>query len=264
MKNCLRETTSIVVVIGALALPAGSLFLTRAVADEGGTDILHLFDHTVMTNNGVETNAAGHVDVRQNTQGHADNQSLEIKVRGLETNSPYQVWALVDNDTNSMWTAQFSTDSDGDAALNYRKLGHGDHGGHDRLPLPAVLDPVSEIRQLTIANASTQAVLTADLTMPNRLQYLIKRNLSAPGIEASLRIHATTTQTQFRLVASGLSPTNNYFLALNGGIVETNSTNLRGRLVIRSLLVNPTDILDVHSVAVLDSSSNTVVSTTLP
>jgi len=96
------------------------------------------------------------------------------------------------------------------------------------------------------------------------LQYLIKRDLSTDTIEASLRIKATTSQTQFRLVASGLTPTTDYLLALNGGVVQTNTTDAKGSLAIKSLLENPGDILDIRSVALWDSASNVVLNTTLP
>jgi hypothetical protein len=61
-----------------------------------------------------------------------------------------------------------------------------------------------------------------------------------------------------------LNPTNDYFLVLNDGIVQTNSTDAGGKLTISSLLQNPVDILDLHTVALEDSVSNVVLSTELP
>jgi len=51
---------------------------------------------------------------------------------------------------------------------------------------------------------------------------------------------------------------------LNGGIVQTNRSGAKGRLMISSWLQNPTDILDVRSLALWDSASNIVLSTKLP
>jgi hypothetical protein len=102
------------------------------------------------------------------------------------------------------------------------------------------------------------------LSSPDKLQYLIKRDLSTNTVEASLRIKATTSKTQFKLLASGLNATTDYFLVLNGAIVQKNSTDAKGRLLINSLLENPGDILDLRSVAVWDSTSNSVLSTTSP
>lgn len=238
-----------------LADPGGS-------SHKHGTDILHLFSHTAMTNNGVVTNASGSVEARQNEQGNANNQELDIRAKGLDTNTTYQLLAVVDDNSNATQVANFTTDAHGRVALLYRQFGQGHGLGHGRTPLPAALNPVSGVHELTIANSSTQAVLTVDLTMPNRLEYLIKRDISSNSIDASLRIEATTKHAQLRLLASGLMPTNNYFLVLNGGIVDTNTSNAKGRLDIR---IAPTgNILDLQSVSLWDSASNVLVSTTLP
>lgn len=247
------------------ALAAATLLATaKDVSRKSGTDILHFFASTTMTNAGVLTNASGSVAVRQNEQGNANNQELDIRAEGLDTNATYQLLAVVDNNTNATQVTTFSTDSSGRAALLYRQFGKGHGLGHGRTALLAALNPVSEIRELTIADTNSQAVLSADMTMPDHLQYLIKRDISSNSVDASLRIHATTLLTQFRLLASGLNPTNDYFLVLNGGIAQTNTTDAEGRLVIRSLLANPGDILDVRTVALWDTASNVVVSTTLP
>jgi hypothetical protein len=258
--------TKVVLTLSAIAtLTAAALVATAMdVPGKHGTDILHLFSDTVMTNSGVLSNASGNVAVRQNEQGNADNQELDIRAKGLDTNATYQLLAIVNDDTNATQVTNFTSDAKGRATLLYRQFGNGHGLGHGRIPLPSSLNPVSDVRQLTIANTSTQAVLSADLTMPNRFEYLIKRDISSNSIDASLRIHATTRQTQFRLLASGLNPTNDYLLVLNGGIVQTNSTDKKGRLAIRSLMENPGDILDLHSVALWDTASNVLVSTTLP
>ena len=107
-------------------------------------------------------------------------------------------------------------------ALRYRRLGNGKTVGHGKLPLRDLLDPVSLVRELRICSSgSPQAVLTADLTAPDKLQYLIKRDLSTNGVAASLRIKSNLKQTQVKLLTSGLSPANDYLLVLNGGAVET-------------------------------------------
>jgi hypothetical protein len=245
-------------------LTAALVVTAMAAPGMHGTDILHLFSKTTMTNSGVLSSASGSVAVRQNEQGNADNQELDIRAKGLDTNATYQLLALVNDDTNATQVTNFASDAKGRAILLYRQFGNGHGMGHGRMPLPASLNPVSDVRTITIADTNSQAILSADLTMPNRLEYLIKRDISSNSVDASLRIHGTTRQTQFRLLANGLNPTNDYLLVLNGGIVQTNSTDKKGRLVIRSLLENPGDILDVHSVALWDTASNVLVSTTLP
>jgi len=233
-------------------------------ADKDGTDILHFFTRTAMTNAGVITNASGSVDVRKNQQGNASHQDLAITVKGLDANTTYQLLALVNEDTNLTQVAGFTTDIKGRAALRYRDFGNGQGMGHGRLALPSALNPVNLIRKLAIFNSSPQAVLSADLTTPNRLQYLIKRDLDTNGVDSLLRIKATVKETQFRLTASGLLRTNDYLLVLNGSVVQTNTTNAKGQLAIKSLMQSPGDILDVRTVALRDSASNSVLTTTLP
>jgi hypothetical protein len=250
----LAMASAAVVAVSAIAVPVG----------KHGTDILHFFVRKAMTNEGVESGALGSVDAKQNQQGHANNQRLQIKVSGLTTNASYQLFAVLDEDTNFVQVADFSTDSSGKAVLDYNQKNNGKGLGKKKIALPAALDPLAEIRQLGVFNSSTQAVLTADLTAPDKLQYLIKRDLSTNNVNATLRIKATTQQTQFRLMASGLNATNDYLLVLNGEVAETNSTDDNGRLAISSLLQNPADILDLRSVALWDSVSNVVLTTELP
>ncbi len=246
-------------VVGLLAGPSMS-------PHPHGTDILHLFSTTTMTNEGVLTNASGLVVLAQNEQGNADHQLVNVSLRGLDTNTTYQLLAVVGSDTNFTFVTNFDTDVGGNAGLSYSNKGNG-HGksGHHQNSLPDALNPVADIHDVGIFDSSTQAVLTADLTMPDRLQYLIKRDLSnTNGVGAQLRIKATTSKTQFRLTASGLNLTSDYLLVFNGGIVQTNSSDAKGRLVIVSLVDPPTDILKLQLLALWDTSSNVVVSTELP
>ncbi len=264
LPKCIK-TTLLFAGLGAVAVT--TLIASAASSHRHGTDILHFFARTPLTGDGTITNATGRVEADQNQQGNANNQKLEITVKNLYTNAPFQLLALVNDDTNYTQVAEFLTDSKGRAVIAYRKVGssHG-HGnlGHGKSPLPLVLDPVSHLREVAIAMNSTQVVLQADLTVPDKLEYLIKRDLSANGVDALLRLHSNLKQTQFRLTALGLNRTNVYLLVLNGGIVQTNTTDNKGRLDIRALLEKPVDILDVRTLGLWDSSSNVVLSTTLP
>jgi len=250
---------------GTVALTAVTLASTpMATVHKRGTDILHYFNHKLMSNTGLESAASARIDSRQNKQGNANNQNLDIIVKGLGTNAPYLLLALRDGDTNVTKVAEFSTDKKGRAALHFRHLGNGKSIGRGKLPLPDLLNPVSLVRELAICNTDTQAVLTADMVMPDRLEYLIKRDPSTNSVVASLRIKANQKQTQFRLQAAGLSPANNYLLVLNGGEPQAYPTDFKGRLLINSPMATPTDILDLRSVVLWDSASNSVLSATLP
>ena len=275
----------------SVALPhvhAGGASVHASLGQHGrGTDILHLSLRASMSNTGLEPDATGNVSLSQNEQGNANNQRLSISASGLETNNTYLLFAALGDDTNLVFISDFDTDDHGDASLQYVGIGsvnktgngngqgngnghgHGQGKGHGHGPglgllSSSLLNPLSDIREIGIFNGSTQAVLTADLPVPDSFQYLVKRDLSANDVQAFLRINASTGKTQFRLDAAGLNPTSDYFLVLNGGIVQTNSTDANGRLKINSLLENPPDILQIYSLALWDDASNSVVSTELP
>jgi hypothetical protein len=251
-------------VAGSVALASAMFFSISANAGQFGTDILHFTDHTVMTNSGVEPGATGTVLAFQREQGHADNQKLILAVKGLDTNSTYGLVAAFDSDTNFVDVASFVTDGKGNAILDYVDLGNGHGGGHKALPLPTNVNPVSLIREVDIVNTNMQVVLSADLTVPNHLEYLIKRDLSTNDVRALLQIEATAKRTHFRLFATGLATNTDYLLAFNGEVVQTNTTSAKGRLDIHSLTETPPFILDVRSVALWDTSSNVVLQTELP
>jgi hypothetical protein len=265
MKSSFRHPKFRILLTGSIIVAAATLAANPPSSiHKRGTDILHYFVRKAMFNTGVDSSAAASVNARQNQQGNANNQTLDITVKGLDTNTTYGLLALLDSDTNLTRIADFSTDAKGRASLLYRHLGNGHGLGRGKLPLPDALNPVSLVRELAIFNANTQAVLTADMTAPDKLEYLIKRDLSTNSVVASLQIKANQKHTQFKLQASGLNPANNYLLVLNSGLPQAYTTDAKGRLLIKSPMETPTDILDLRSVALWDSASNSVLSATLP
>ncbi len=226
-----------------------------------GTDTLHFTVRKAMHNQGVEAGASALVNASLATQGNGNKEMLSVGAKGLQANGAYQLWALRGDDANMILVTDLTADKRGRVSLRYQNTG----GGHGLQELPAPLDPVTGIRALTIANGHSNAVLTADLTAPDSLAYLVKRNLSgANGVSGNLAINASSHKTQFNLMATGLTPSTDYLLALNGSVVQTNSTDAKGHLQIKSLMETPSDILAVHSVQLWDSASNAVLSVTLP
>jgi hypothetical protein len=259
MKSFKGITLTVAVFLGVL------LVQTVAVAKKGGTSILHFMIHATM----VGSNATGSVDAKLNQQGNADNQRLTITVANLDSNTTYHLLALLNDDTNLTAVVDFDTDANGAATLNYSHVGssHG-HGHGPGSALPDALNPLSNIGNLVVQDASTQEVLVADFTAPDSLQYLVKRAMTNDGAEpsaaASLRIHASQKLVQFQLNASGLTTSSTYFLAVNDAIASNLTSDAKGRLGIKSLPSGSPDILDIHQLAILNSSSNSVLSTSLP
>lgn len=257
-----------------LALVTVSFTVPSLFADnsgkKGGTDILHFFVRETMSNPGVVTNATGRINGMLVRQGKANNQKFEIDLRNLEANTPYFLKALIGDDTNFTDVAEFNTDSKGAAKVHYRRMGaNGNHGlGRGKSAMPAVLNPICNIRELSVTDTNAQVVLSADLTAPDKLQYLVKRALTNDGAEtnaaATLRLHSTTVRTQFRINATGLQPDAGYSLIINGNIDETKVADSNGKLNFTTLLVNPVDILDVRTIAILNGATNSVLSAQLP
>lgn len=267
MRNILFVTATV-----ALASTA-MLAKPPAFPKTSGTSILHFFVRKAMVNDGVMTNAVGSVDAKQNKQGKADNQRLDLKVAQLEPSTTYQLLALLGDDTNYTQIAPLTTDTNGNAAVRYMRVGSSKNPkagvGKGKTPLPDELNPISDIRALAVANSSTRAVLTADLTAPDKLQYLIKRWMDADpayaNVAASLQLSATTTNAvHMKLRAYGLEAGQSYLLAVNGAVVDTGMATTNGRLDFINLPVNPADILLVRELAIWGSASNNILSTRLP
>jgi len=259
---------SLIMVLLPTFLPM--LVCHRAVAGHvscHGTSILHFMEQAAMDGSGVESNAVGSITLKQNEQGHADNQRLAIKAASLQSNTTYDLFASVRSDTNLMEVATFTTDANGKVQLEYVKKNNG-HGHGGGTTLPDALNPLSGILSLAVVNSATQTVLSVDLTAPDHLQYLIKRCLSNDAIEtnatASLRIHATENFVQLRLEASGLTSNANYFLSINDTIETNAAADSHGSLKFDSLPSGAPAILDIDSLAIQNSTSNNVLSTTLP
>jgi hypothetical protein len=232
---------------------------TATTSQAAGTDILHFSDRANFSGDG---GASGTVFARENKQGKADNQSVSISLKGLDTNAPYTLLISTVDDTNLVSATDFTTDKRGKASLTFKITGKGN--GNGKNALPEVMQPVAELRSFAVVNADTQTVATADLTAPTQLQYQIKRDLSTNDITATLRIQANTKKTKLRLSARGLPAASDFSLVLNGAVAQTDTTDSHGKLEMATELLNATDVLNLRSVEVVDTSSNVVLSTTLP
>jgi hypothetical protein len=252
MKRLTLAATTLTLMVVLLLSP-------HALAKKGGTSILHLMLRASMTGDG-----SGSVELKRNQQGGADNQRLQITLADLAADTTYQLLAVTATGTNAL---EFTTDSAGGASWTFVKKNRGKaHPGGDLLP--AELDPVTNLRRLEISLGGTQTVLSADLTMPDAFQYLVKRPMTNDGLDtdaaASLRIKSNGVQDQLRIRASGLDATGTYFLAINGDIADTLTSDAAGKLNVTAWPAGSPHVLDVTALAIWDAASNSVLSTTLP
>jgi hypothetical protein len=270
MNLAAKYTRAICLSVAAIALTTTSLPAKPptppAPKPKPGKAMLHLHLQKRMVNEGVIAGASGKVDLNLDQHGNKTDQHLHIEVRNLETNATYQLFASADGDTNSASILEFTTDDNGNASIEFRDKGKSENKGHGpiKAPLPDALNPVSGIVELTVSDANQQTVLTADLTAPDKMEYELERDLSADSIKASLKIHANEKHAEVRLEAKGLSPNSQYSLSLNDAVAQTGNTDEHGHLNLKVRLPHALDILSLQSVALLDSTSTAVVSTTLP
>ena len=251
-----------------LALAAAMMFLrSDALAASNGTSILHLKFQSAMTNTGVDPLAGGNLSGNVSRQGNADNQQLTIALVHLSPNTTYRLEAIIGGDAGLTSVTEFLTDSKGAARISYSDKSQGNSGAAraraGKLPLPSALNPLRDVSELDIVNGSSQVILRADLTDPDKLQYLFKRRLDNTGFiaaaEGSLQIKATTASTKFRLKASGLVPSTNYVLTINGTAAQTVTSSGSGELDLKALPPGAPDVLDIHSVGLTDTTGNLIL-----
>lgn len=252
------------IAVGVLFLGVSHEVAAKKKGISNGTSILHFMISTAMD---ATDSATGQIVAKQNKQGNANNQRLHIAVSGLQPGSTYHLLASTRAETNLTAIAEFDSDAHGEAHLKFVKKnkGNASPGGE---PLPGELDPLSGILALEISLGGTQTVLSADFTAPDKLQYLIMRRLDNDGIDgdarAALRIKATQSAVQFRLRAVNLDASSTYHLGINEVIVDTGLSDASGYLEFNGLPGGVPDVLDIEHIALLNSSSNSVLSTTLP
>jgi hypothetical protein len=254
-----------------LTIASGLLsFALSALADPGpkNHDLFNLSLQKNLHNEGALAGAKGqseiHYDLHDNKDAHQD---LHLHLKGLDAAGTYQLSAQVNGDTNLTQVVSFTPDHGGNADIHLREKGPKnphDHDGHVDGQLPPDLMPVTGITQLIVSDTNGTAVLTADLTTPDKFEYQVKRDLSTDTVRAKLEINADTHKAKLHLDAHGLQPGSQYSLAVNGNVATTVTAKDDGHVDIHSQLESAADVFALTSVALLDASSNTVVSTAFP
>jgi hypothetical protein len=254
------KTLNVAFVTLFAVLPA---FAAKDSPQHRGTDVLHYSVREAFT---ADTNASaqGSVYLTRKEQGNSQKQTLDVVLTKLTPSTSYWLLSLNQDDTNYTFVTDFDSDSKGKAKLRYVNQGNGQSLGRGKQPLSALLDPVSGLGEIVITDSATQTVAVAKLTEPDKLSYLVKRDLSTSDYPASLRLKANQETATLKLVVSGLQATNDYWLALNGEVTETNAATADGKLVIDRRFDDPLEVLNLKSIELLDTTTNAVISTTLP
>ncbi len=253
-------------ILTSLLVVSAIMLLTHdARATTNVTTVLHFTFRSVMTNTAVEANARGIVTGNLDHKENASSLRLNISLSRLNSNAVYLLVAYIGTDTNSTTVAEFATTSKGAFKINYVKKARTDAtpGGE---PLPEVLSPICTIRELAIVNVGGQTVLRSDLTDPDSLQYHVDNSMTdtgfVPGAVGTLRIDANKHHSHFNLQAVGLTPGAVYRITINGNAAQADTADRKGKLNLKGPLPGATDVLDIHMLALTDSSGTNVVLTT--
>ncbi|HMJ91998.1 MAG TPA: ice-binding family protein [Candidatus Acidoferrum sp.] len=248
--------------IGLIIATATLLLHTDAAAAQ--PTIMHLnFKRSMTTDDGVgNANDRGSVEETATRRNSISNQRLAISLANLEPNTTYQFVALLGDDANQKSVGEFSTDNRGAYKVLYVKNGkNGTPRGGATFPL--ILDPLCNVRELNVLNTNSELVLRAVLTNPNKGPYSIKGPLKktgfAPAAAGNFQIRETPLSTHFRLTASGLTANSDYVLFINGTAVQTNTAGRKGKLGLIALPAVVPKGLDIHSLALTDSTGANVI-----
>lgn len=262
-----------------------SLLAVSAYAEQPvtrkGSAVLHFKTTSDLVATEAVPEADGSLRLQSNAQGNSQKQSLDLTVAGLTPSTTYLVGALVGNATNSavvpLYTndgshvvaGTFTTDARGKARISYTgKAAKGNGKGNgSKGQLPEDLNPLSDLRAVTVYDAATQTVAYAWINQASTYQVLVKRNLTpTEGSTAagSISLTATHSKTSFRLLADGLTPGAEYKLALDLAVVATALADENGRLELNGWPESAPAVLDVRLLEVVDSLGATVLAAPLP
>ncbi|MGD0088696.1 MAG: ice-binding family protein [Planctomycetota bacterium] len=217
---------------------------------------------TVMKNPGVLAKAAGKISGKFTRVGSVRSQQLSISLTNLLPGTTYQLAAFIGSVTSSANVGTFISDAKGKYKVAYsQKDGSTSKSAK---PLPDALNPLSMVRELDIV-AAGQTLLSAVVIPADKFQYQYKGPLANPGAisgaAGTLQLKATQNakSSQFGLKVSGLPPATAFILSINGSVNQTLKSDSKGKLNVKTLPGDSPNVLDIHTVALINNASGSVV-----
>jgi Ice-binding-like len=247
---------------------AVGLALTLGISHQAAaaSSALQFNSQTVMLNSGVDADATGKINVSMNGSAKGNNEQFNLSAAKLDPNTDYQLVAFIGSATNGTNIAVLRTGKKG--ALNITYVEKAQANSHSvKNILPTVLDPLCNVRELDIVNGSSQIVLSAVLTSPDKGKYVARRVMSntgfLPAAMATLLLQAGSGSGSgsfhFNLQASGLTPNTDYHLTFNGNIFPTSTSDSKGKLSITAAPSGAPDVLDIQTVALADGTGVNII-----
>lgn len=258
MKTIIKSVT----VAGVAALAATTLYARSS--NSQGTEIIHYSTRVPMTNSQADPstlNASGNVQVNEAIQGNADKETLTVTAKGLTESTAYSVAATVSGTSTNIGSV--TTDKRGSLKAIFSNNGKGKNNAG------APPTPLTSITEVDVVNPTNQTVLAADMTTPQTFQFMVRKDVvdTNSGAAAGITVSVNSRGALFGLNASGLTGGADYLLVFNGKVVQTNTATARGGLRFISPLTSTNGVVtpfQLQSVALEDTNSTTVISTTIP
>jgi len=224
----------------------------------------------LMTATGVDADATGRVQAFVKKQGNSDHQRLRVSAQNLDPKTPYTLVAQLGDSNDVFVVTTFTTTDEGVGKVlffqNRRLKGNGLNGrgaGVSKHALPDVIDPLTDVRTLSIINSNSEVVLTLDLYaaagMEFELASVFNNTGSDPNAIGCVAAACVSGSMQFRLFAAGQS--SEYTFCVNDSAVATYKADWSGRISVGALpsgapsplLFKKLDVRNVVNEIVLES-----------
>ncbi len=257
--------------IHALLVAAAILSLgLLSSAGSGGTTKIHYNVDTALTATGVDPNASGRVSAFLKQQGNSDHQRFRLTVAGLTAQASYTLLALIDDDAGTNWVVvtHFNTSLRGGKSLKYfvnralKKPGRAGPGaGRNKFALPDALDPLPQVRAVSVTKSNGDVVLTANLHEAAGLSYSVASTFVNTGADPEaigcLAMAIQGGVVQFRLFAAGQS--SEYSFWVNEAPVANYPADFGGRISIGVFPHKAPSPLGIRAVSVRNPSNAVVL-----
>ena len=244
--------------VGSLVVGGVIWFSSHAAPASPVVNSISFNFRSVMTNTGLDPDASGSVGGSFSSRGSKEKQRLTINASGLNNEMTYPLVAFLDDSDTATAVSELVTDQRGGLAVNYAK---GSLRGP--LPLPAALDPLSNVRELDIVDGNGDIILGAHITDGISFSYSVKRAMDNAGFltdaHGALQLSGNPKTTRVSVSASGLTPLTSYQLVVNGAVATTKTSDRRGKLNVAGPKTGLPLVLDIRMVALVDGAGGDAV-----
>jgi len=244
--------------LGILAVLLAGALIAQA-SPNGPTSVRYTVE-SAMTSSDVGADASGRVQAYSKKVGSSDHYRLRLNAAGLAPKTTYTVLAQIGSDPYFVAVTNFTTGSHGSGRVVYLNSS-ARSGTASRRALPQVLNPVSTVRAIAVADSDGQVVLSTDLHQAESMRFEIASVFENTGNDAAaigcVAIACQGGGVQFRLFAAGDS--SQFTFCVNGAPVETYQADAMGHISVGAFPAVAPSPLDFLSLSLRNSADQVVL-----